>query len=236
VLIDDTPENKDACQSVLLVIALPKTYNRSMHTSTIEELIKAANSSSEGDTSLNFAKRGFLDQVECDQFFETTRSKLFDIEEWNKNSSPTKYAVFDSSGRQTDTDPISVGMFIRISLYGSGKYDWVRVVSITDEPDEIIVTVKPTFDPTQEPQESDSISHFFRPEATNNFCLQRDGKTLAFYVIGLNERQNTKFTDGLIESARNSAVANIGYYSGLQKSVWKEFCSNFLSTDEEKGT
>ena len=221
---------------VLLVIATPKNYNRPMHTSTIEELIKLANSSSEGDTSLNFAKRTFLEQVECDRFFEITRSKLFDINEWNKNSSPTKYALFDPSGRQIDTEPVSVGMFIRISLYGSGKYDWVRVVSIKDEADEAIVTVKPTFDPTKEPQETDSISHFFGPEATNNFCLQRDGKTVAFYVIGLNERQNTKFTDGLIESARNSAVANIGYYSGMQKTVWKEFCSNFLSTDEEKGT
>lgn len=206
-----------------------------MHASTIEELIKAANSSTEGDTSLNSAKRAFLDQADCDQFFETTRSKLFNINEWNKNSSPTKYALFDASGSQIDQRPISVGMFIRISLYGSGKYDWVRVVSIKDEPDEAIVTVRPTFDPTQEQQETDSISHFFGPEATNNFCLQRDGKTVAFYVIGLNERQNTKFVDGLIEAARNSAVANIGYYSGLQKSVWKEFCSNFLSTDEEKG-
>jgi hypothetical protein len=207
-----------------------------MHASTIQELIRAANSSTEGDTSLNSAKRAFLDQADCDQFFETTRSKLFDINEWNKNSSPTKYALFDSSGTQIDQRPISVGTFIRISLYGSGKYDWVRVVSIEDEPDEAIVTVRPTFDPTQKPQETDSISHFFGPEATNNFCLQRDGKTVAFYVIGLNERQNTKFVDGLIEAARNSAVANIGYYSGLQKSVWKEFCSNFLSTDEEKGT
>jgi hypothetical protein len=125
-------------------------------------------------------------------------------------------------------------MFIRISLYGAGKYDWVQVVSITDEPGEFIVTVKPSHDPTERPVNLDSISHFFGPEATNNFCVQKAEKTVAFYVIGLDEHQNTKFTDGLIESARNSAVANIGYYTGLQKGVWKEFCKNFLSTDEEK--
>src|SRR5829696_976743 len=100
---------------VLLVIADPKNYNRSMQTRTIEELIKAANSSTEGDTSLNSAKRAFLGQVECDEFFETTRSKLLDIKEWNKNSSPTKYALFDESGGQADTEPIAVAMFIRIS-------------------------------------------------------------------------------------------------------------------------
>lgn len=63
---------------------------------------------------------------------------------------------------------------------------------------------------------------------------KRQFLTVAFYVIGLNENPNTAFTDGLIETARNAAVANIGYYSGLQKKVWKEFCSNFLKTDDEK--
>ena len=221
---------------VLLVVAHLKNYNRPMGTSTIEQLIKAANSSAEGDTSLNLAKKVFLDQAQCDEFFETTKSKLLDINEWNKNSSPTKYGLFEESGSETQTEPVSVGMFIRINLYGSGKYDWVRVMSIVDESDELVVTVKPTYDPTQEPPDTTSTSHFFGPEATNNFCVQRDGKAVAFYVIGLNEHQNTRFADGLVESARNAAVANIGYYSGLQKSVWKEFCSNFLSTDEEKGT
>jgi hypothetical protein len=64
--------------------------------------------------------------------------------------------------------------------------------------------------------------------------VQRNGKTVAFYVIGLNEKQNTKFTDSVIESARNAAIANIGYYSGVQKFVWKQFASNFLATEEEK--
>ncbi|MEO8574481.1 MAG: hypothetical protein ABI481_10965 [Pyrinomonadaceae bacterium] len=207
-----------------------------MPNSTIEGLIMAANSSPEGDSSLNLAKRVFLEQAQCDDFFENRRSNLLDINEWNKSSSASMYALIDESGRQSDNESISVGIFIRISLYGSGKYDWVRVTSIEDGPDELVVIVKPSYDPTHDPRDTVSISHFFGPEATNSFCLQRDGKTVAFYVIGLDEHQNTKFTDGLIESARNAAVANIGYYSGLQKSVWKEFCSNFLSMDEEKGS
>jgi hypothetical protein len=38
----------------------------------------------------------------------------------------------------------------------------------------------------------------------------------------------------LIESARNAAIANVGYYTGLQKGVWKQFASNFVATEEEK--
>jgi len=233
VLIDDIAENKDAWQ-VLLVIADLKNYNHAMDsTPAIERLLKAANSSTEGDTSVNFAKRVFLEQSECDAFFELTCSHLLDISEWNKHSSATGYELFNQNGVVT-SEPISVGAFIRIALYGSGKYDWVRVISILDEADEFVLTVKPSWDPTNAPIDPDSISHFFGPGAVNNFCVQRIGKTVAFYVIGLDEHQNTRFTDGLIESARNAAVANVGYYSGLQKAVWKQFASNFLESDDKE--
>jgi hypothetical protein len=205
-----------------------------MASDIIERLLEAANSATEGDTSLNLAKRRFLEEQAAAEFFRATRMKLFRIEEWKKNSSITDYDLFNENGDEINGEPIAVGTFIRIALYGSGKYDWVRVISITDEPDEVVISVEPSYDPTQRATDLDTVSHFFAPEATNNFCLQHHEKTVAFYVIGLNEHQNTKFTDGLIETARNAAVANVGYYSGLQKSVWKEFCSSFLSTDEEK--
>ena len=207
-----------------------------MQENTVESLLKAANSSTDGDTSVNLAKRVLLDDAECAAVFESVKSRLLDIAEWNQNSSASEYALFNESGRPVDSEPISPGRFLRIGLYGGGKYDWVRVVSIMDQPDERILTVKPTYDPTSEPIDVASVSHFFAPEATNNFCVQRDGKSVALYVIGLNEHQNTEFTSGLLESVRNSAVANIGYYSGLQKAVWKEFCTNFLKTGDEKET
>lgn len=211
-----------------------KNYNRVMTSGTIEKLLEAANSSTEGDTSINLAKRQFVEIEAAVEFFQATRARLFQIDEWKKNSSVTNYDLFDETGAQINGTPISVGAFIRIALYGSGKNDWVRVESIKDEPEEFVITVKPSFDPTTKPRDTSSISHFFSPAATNNFCLQLNEKVVAFYVIGLNEHQNTSFTDGLIESARNSAVANVGYYSGLQKAVWKEFCSSVLKTDDEK--
>ena len=202
--------------------------------STIERLLKAANSSTEGDTSVNLAKRIFLEQADCDAVFQLTRTRLLSIDEWNKSSSATSYELFDAHGTALGSEPIAIGRFIRISLYGSGKPDWVRVLEIQDHPDEFVLTVKPSYDPTERPADTSATSHFFGPEATNNFCVQRVGKTLAFYVIGLNEHQNTKFTDSLIESARNAAVANVGYYSGLQKTVWKEFCSNMIGSGKEE--
>ena len=49
-----------------------------------------------------------------------------------------------------------------------------------------------------------------------------------------NRRTRPAFTDSVFESARNAAIANIGYFSGLQKTVWTQCASNFLQTDQEK--
>ena len=135
------------------------------------------------------------------------------------------YALFDENGREINE--INVGTFIRISLKASGKYDWIRVIDIYDAPDEFIITVKPTFDPTTENRETSAISHFFTDEATNNFCLFKKAETVAFYVIGLNEKTNTNETGGAIETIRNVAV-NLATYLGMQKGEWEKFCHHFL--------
>lgn len=216
-----------------MVFGKVETYNRRMGHSEIEGLLEAANSATGQDTSVSSAKRLFPSENEALEFYRSVRGSLFRISEWIKNSTATTYDLFDESGLPSPSDEISVGKFIRIELRGSGKYDWVRVQRVVDEPDEVVLTVKPSRDPT-DPDRSDSISHFFGPEAENNFCVQLNEMSVAFYVIGLNEKQNTKFTDGIVESTRNIAIANVGYYSGLQNAVWKDFATNFLSTDEEK--
>ena len=210
-----------------------ENYNPNMGKSRIEELLKAANSATGNDTSVNVAKRTFVSDADAVEFFRAVRQRLFQISEWRKNSNATSYDLFEASGERSASDEIEVGKFIRIELPASGKYDWVRVDDVADDDGEVVLRVKPSHDPT-DPDRSDSTSHFFGPEAENNFCVQRDDKTIAFYVIGLNEKQNTRSTDSLVESARNAAVANFGYYSGLQKAVWKDFATNFLRSDEEK--
>ena len=204
-----------------------------MSSKTIERLLEAANASDENNTSVNLAKRQFLEEAGASQFYESVKSDLLNIRQWGRSSSATSYELFDRDGKKAVDGRIEIGNFIRINLYGSGKYDWVEVISVTDESSEFVITVKPSFDPTEDPVDTSRTSHFFGPEARNNFCLQLEGKTVAMYVIGLNENQNTKFAEGLIESARNAAVANVGYYSGLQKAVWKEFCKNFLEPENK---
>jgi hypothetical protein len=203
-----------------------------MASGNIESLLERANASPDNDTSVVVAERTFLKAEECALFFATVKANLFRIEEWNKNST-SDYELFDESGNVVDSGRITVGTFVRITVTGTGKHDWVKVVEILDDGDEVVLKVKPSIDPTKRPGDG-SISHFFGPEAENNFCIARRDEAISFYVIGLNEIQNTEFSDGVVESARNAAVANIGYYTGLQSAVWKQFSSNFLQTDEEK--
>jgi hypothetical protein len=200
----------------------------------IEQLLQIANSTNEPVTSVNSARRSFPNEAESSAMFDIVRRNLLDINEWSINSSASAYALFDRSGVDVSGRRIGEGDFIRINIYGSGKFDWVEVLRIYDATDESVVTVKPTYDPTADPVDTESISHFFHSEARNNFCVQLDGSVVSFYVIGLNERQNVSETDGVVETVRNAAAANLSYFLGIQKGVWAEFCNNFLRTDDEK--
>lgn len=195
-----------------------------------QELLNEAEESS--DASINEAERVFGSKDDAKRFFDHVKRKMLDIRDWGESSSTSSYALFDATGNEITGREIEIGNFIRINLYGGVKFDWVRLTHIHETPNEFVITLKPTYDPTQHPPDPDVISHFFQPTATNNFCLQRTRNLLDFYVIGLDEKQNTSFTSGLLETARNVAAANLGYFLGIQKTVWTEFCSNMLELDE----
>lgn len=216
-----------------MVFRRSANYNRSYMGGEIQKLLNLANSSEDTDTSVNFAKRKFDGKAAAAEHFEYVSRKVFNIDEWSKCSSASNYALFDESGTPINGHPLKEGNFLRIHLYASGKYDWVRVVSVFQDAMETVVKVKPTFDPTAEPVDKGVISHFFVPEAENNFCVQLHDTTVSFYVIGINERQNTAETDNIVESVRNAAAANLGYYLGIQKTVWKEFSTNMLQSNAD---
>lgn len=195
----------------------------------IEELLKKAeaqkDSTGEGKSSVTNATREFADQRETENAFQKLKEKLFDINNWETESGASAFQLFDENGNGLQTKRAAKGNFVRIKLPGSGKADWVKITDIYEGETEAIVTVQPSFDPTENDKEK--TSHFFESDAANNFCLGRDGKKINFYVIGLNEKANVAEADGLLESVRNLAVAYSGWL-GFQKIEWKTFCENFL--------
>lgn len=182
-------------------------------------------------SSLAFAARQFTTAAEAEQNFQRLKGKLFRIEEWNSESGMSSYALFDENGKPCpNKSAAAVNDFIKITLPGSGKDDWVKIIEIHETAaDEVVLTVRPSPNPAEEnAADETTTSHFFTSDSTNNFCLERKHEALNFYVVGLSEKSNTSDTKNILETVRNFATANLGHYLGIQKSEWTTFCENFL--------
>jgi hypothetical protein len=201
---------------------------------TLLERAAAQSSVSSGDTSsVANAARNFSDVAEAKKSFDRFKRKLFRVERWNADSGLSSFELFDENGaRQAPEASAKRGDFIRITLTGSGKSDWVKITNIDEQRvDEIVLTIQPTYNPTEESADKTVTSHFFTEDSSNNFCLQKTNEAVKIYVIGLNEKSNTHDTNNIIETARNVATANLGHYLGIQKAEWTMFCENFLTSD-----
>lgn len=196
----------------------------------IENLLKTANSSGAVDSSVNSAKRRFSNETQAKEFFDEVKLKLLNLEQWNAKSSAS-YELFDETSEICADKTLEIGKFIRISIPATGKDDWVKIIGIYEAKNEFVITVQPSYNPTEKPVDRNVTSHFYSREARNNFCLQRNETAVVCYVIGTDEKQNTDETKNLLETARNLGAANFGYYSGVQKGMWKSFCQNFLETE-----
>lgn len=181
----------------------------------------------ENHSSFSSAEKTFSAEAEAAQVFAILKAKLLSVAEWNAHSLLSSFNLFDENGQTLATGELAVGAFMQISLKGTVKYDWVRVIDIYEAAGEFIITVKPTFDPTADEVDNQVVSHFFTDESTNNFCLLRRADTVALYVIGLNEKMNVSETKNALEAVRNAAV-NAGSYLGVQTGEWEKFCHHFL--------
>jgi hypothetical protein len=198
-----------------------------------EELLQRTESLPADEFSINHGERMFQTEAEADGFFTELKAKMLDFNAWNDKSGLSTFEQCDDNGKPDDQH-LRQGSFVRINLPGTGKSDWVRIEEIQNTDNELVVTVRPTYDPTGDPPQTGKVSHFFSSKTTNNFCTYRNGKTVYIYVIGLNEQLNDDHASGLIEKARNALVGNLGYYLGVQKAEWTKFCNSFLYDGEEQ--
>ena len=142
--------------------------------------------------------------------------------------------MFDKNGDISERQTAVVGDVIRLSKLGSGRTDWVKIIEIIDEPGEAILTVKPSYDPTEKGPKGETNSYFFASDSTNSFCLEKTDAIVSFYVIGRSEGANPNKTGTFIQKARKLAVSKVAAYFEIQKGEWKTFCANFLRlTDGE---
>ncbi len=199
----------------------------------LEQAARQNDSAAADDSSVAGGKRVLPSADEAEEVFSRLHEKLFHIEHWNSCSEISSFELFSANGIASPEKAAALGDFIKITLPGSGKGDWVKITAIDESAEETILTVQPSHNPTDEKDEK-TTSHFFADTSTNNFCLQKDETTINFYVIGLNEETNTEETSGVLETVRNYATANLGCLLGIQKVQWETFCRNFLEAGDKK--
>jgi len=197
----------------------------------LQQAERQNDSSTPEDSSVTVATRVFPSVEAAEKAFSRFHKKLLQIERWNAHSEISSFELFDKSGGAQNEKIARVGDYIKVTLPGSGKDDWVKITEIDESPDEIILIVKPSHDPTSA-ENAETTSHFFTAAATNNLCLQKENSTINFYTVGLNEKANTTETGGILETVRNYATANLGCFLGIQKAHWKTFCDNFLEIEK----
>jgi len=189
------------------------------------------NPATQKDSSVANATRVLPTITEAEKLFSILHRKLFQIEHWNACSNISTFELFDETGKAQPKKTAALGDFVKITLPGSGKDDWVKIISIDEAQDETILTLQPSLNPVDEENEQNT-SHFFTSDSTNNFCLQRESAKINFYVIGLDETANTEETSGVLETVRNYATAKLGCLLGIQKAQWETFCGNFLEIEK----
>lgn len=203
----------------------------------LRDLLKRAENPNDStiadDSCVTGATRVFSSVAEAEKNFVRFREKLLHVARWKDCSDISDFDLFDESGVLRPAKTAAVGDYIKITLPGSGKADWVKIGGIDESADETVLVVRPANDPTGAGNE-ETTSHFFTEDSTNNFCLQRSDAAINFYVVGLNERINTKETGGVLETVRNYATAHLGHILGIQKTQWETFCRNFLETNENE--
>ena len=151
-------------------------------------------------------ERNFASAPEAENNFAAFKRKLCRIDEWNAHSALTSFEHFDEAGAKAERETARIGDFVRVTLTGTGKSDWVKIVRIDEAADEMILTLQPSYNPLEKEADENVTSHFFTDESTNNFCLQRKDSTVIFYVVGVDEKPNTRDTKNIIETVRNAAT------------------------------
>lgn len=197
-----------------------------MKNGKVSELLAKAKAD-KNHSSITTAEKTLLSEDEARRVFERVKTGLLSLAQWNENAGISSYELFNEAGEKLKKDEFAVGDFERIWLKGSGKFDWVKVLDFFEAENEFVLTVKPAFDPTGENAEKRFTSHFFTDDATNNFCVVIDFKTVKFLVIGLDEKMNTTETENALETTRNLAV-KLSTYLGIQNGEWKRFAENFV--------
>ena len=149
------------------------------------------------------------DEENAKTFFKTVRNRLLQVNGWQAlaGAGTAEFQLCDGHGNEVPRNA-RPGDYFRIDIPGPGSAtgggdDWVRIEAIDDEPDCVLIRVRPASNPQNS---NPDIAHFFSEEATSNFLVRREGNRVIAGEYGRNEKPNTS-AQKIGDKILNAAVA-----------------------------
>lgn len=173
-------------------------------------------------------------EQEAHSIFLKAREKLLSVNEWHAlaGSATAVFHLTDATGAAANRQ-VQPADYFKIDIPGPGNttgkgYDWVRVEAIEDQMQDAYhvwtaIKVRPASSPVNGKAET---THFFSPEATSTFLVERKSCVVTVSVFGRNEKPN-KESEGILNTVRNTIVA-ISALLGFTKPQWTSLVKGIL--------
>jgi hypothetical protein len=166
--------------------------------------------------------------------FQKAKRNLLNVNNWHQlaGEGSAVFHVVDSRGEETN-DLVKEGNYLRITIpvipdsTDGGGDDWVKVERINEyenrDYEYVGIRVRPAMPPFHNERE---VAHFFGPEATSTFSIERYQNAVTASVNGRNEKPNIG-TRSSLGKIRNFFVA-LGAMIGFNKPQWKSLVKGLI--------
>lgn len=174
-----------------------------------------------GSKSVSYYSAKAPDVIAAKKLFEKAKLNLLNVNAWHElaGSVSADFQLINEKGKKIYT-PVQKGNYFRINIPPAPGYDWVRVEAIEEEHqpdyDRTAIRVRPAVPPYGN---YENVVHFFTPDATSSFLVERKARKVTASIYGRNEIPNTK-TSSLLKKVRNLIVA-MAAIIGFNKPQWK---------------
>ena len=183
------------------------------------------------------ATRCFEDEMEASGFFELSKSRLLDVNNWNKIAGivTAEFQVIDENGHEVKRG-VRKGDYLRINIPGPGSsegdgYDWVHVEELKEINESSIHSIGFRVRPADNPfSKKNETAHFYSAEATSSFIITQDNNEITSLIIDRNLQPNTE-SQSIVDKVRD-AVVGASAIAGFSKLQWQGLAEGLIANTD----
>jgi hypothetical protein len=202
-----------------------------------EALVKAVHAGrvikgEEGVNSYHYHIQEYDSEESAKANFEKQKEVFLNVDNWTALSEIENLAFthYDKEGNRVRRKA-KEGDFVMLDLPGPVPKFWVNVESIDNQPDQVTIIIRPSYDPTERPLKKEVTAHFFDRQTINILNFEREGKRLIAEVKGVSAAINNDAEEAGETAIINTTVA-LGGWAGLQKRQWESFTKNLVELSD----